>query len=291
MNSPHIPVLLDACLDGLNIQPDDKVLDGTLGFGGHSQKILEKLGPEGRLIGIDQDPHAIAYCKAHLKHPNIQFAQQNYSEFPAILESLGIKKISKALFDLGFSSLQLDSPSRGFSFLQDAPLDMRMDPNAPLTASEILKTYSKDALSDLFFHYGELFQNKRLVENIVKNRAQLSTTTDLITIVKKSYFFENKRNLLMKTLSQVFQALRMEVNQELPHLEKTLNHLLTHLEPGGIVAIISFHSIEDRLVKNFIRNHKTHLKAINKKVITASEAELAQNSRAKPAKLRLFSAI
>lgn len=286
--SPHIPVLLKECLEGLDIQATDTVLDGTLGYGGHSEKILENLGENGILIGLDQDPTAISYCKEKFKNKNILIEQKNFSQFEDALEKHTIKKISKGLFDLGISSLQLDTKERGFSFLKSGPLDMRMNTNSQKTALHILKTYSKEALSNIFFKYGELHQNKYLCENIHKYRKQIEDIDSFIEVIKKSYHFNNNRVYYMKTLSQIFQALRIEVNEELTHLETLLQKLLLYLENNGRVAIITFHSIEDRIVKNFIRQNKATLTPLNKKVIVATKEEFQKNSRSKAAKLRLF---
>ena len=290
-SSPHIPVLYQACMDHLDIEPNDIVLDGTLGFGGHSQGILEKLGPKGRLIGLDQDPYAIQYCQSRFSsHSQIHFFQLNFSQFSKALAKEDLHFINKGLLDLGMSSYHLDSSERGFSFLKSEPLDMRMNPKNPLSATTILKDYSEESLTQLFQTYGDLYRCQKLVSNIIYFRKQhaLDTTDDLIQIIKKSFFFKNRRSLYMKTCSQVFQALRIEVNQEFNHLSSFLNQVLDFLAPKGRIAIISFHSSEDRLVKHFIKGHKSLIKPCYKGVLTASQTEIKENSRSKSAKLRVF---
>ena len=289
--SPHIPVLYQACMEHLDIEPDDIVLDGTLGFGGHSQGILDQLGPQGRLIGLDQDPYAIQFCQSRFSnYPQTHLVQLNFSQFSKALANENVRFINKGLLDLGMSSYHLDSSERGFSFLKSEPLDMRMNPKNPLSATMILSDYSEESLTQMFQTYGDLYRCQKLVSNIIYFRKQhaLETTDDLIQIIKKSFFFKNRRSLYMKTCSQVFQALRIEVNQEFDHLSSFLNQVLDFLAPKGRIAIISFHSSEDRLVKHFIKGHKSLIKPCYKGVLTASQTEIKQNSRSKSAKLRVF---
>jgi 16S rRNA (cytosine1402-N4)-methyltransferase len=276
-NSPHIPIMVTEILDLLDIQPNDTVLDGTIGFGGHAQHILPLL-TSGHYIGIDQDETAISYCKKIVTSTKIRLIHDNYSN----AKNYSIVA-TKVLLDLGFSSYQLDSSGRGFSFLKDDPLDMRLSTKTPQTAADILNTTPKNKLSDLFYYYGDLIHNKRLVETIIKHRP-VHTTAQLHSIIKKSYVFRN-RSQLMKTCSQVFQALRIKVNDELTHLTQFLESLPQLLAPDARIAILTFHSGEDRLVKQFVNQHP-QLKKINKKVIVARQDEIKNNSRAKPAKLR-----
>jgi len=286
----HYPVLKQEVLQYMDIQPNDIVLDGTIGFGGHSQEIANQLGPHGYLIGLDQDPYALSYNQdLFKKDPRIHLYALNFSYYDDALKKSGFKQANKILLDLGYSSYQLDHAKKGFSFLKEEPLDMRMNPTFQTTAADILHRYSAQSLSDLFFKFGELHQNKKLVENILNYRKKFKilSTNDLVSIVKKSYFFKH-RPLMMKTLSQVFQALRIEVNQELHHLSTSLSKLDKTLSPKGIIAIISFHSGEDKLVKLFFKENLFLFKPLHKKAIQASKEEIEKNSRSKSAKLRIF---
>lgn len=288
MNAPHVPVLVEPILVQLDIQPNDVVLDGTLGFGGHAREILAKLGPEGRYIGVDQDPDALAYCKEAFKEESrLSFLHSNFAQ---VDQKLGSIQLDKVLLDLGMSSFHLDSSGRGFSFQKDEPLDMRMNPTLGKTARDVLMTYDAQALSDLFFHYGDLHHNKRLVEAVISARKAskqaLRTTVDLVGLIRASY--NGSRPMMMKISSQVFQALRIEVNQEFNVLEKALSALVALLKPEGRMAVITFHSGEDRLVKQFVKRHLDILEPLTKHVIQATQDEIRQNSRSKPAKLRVF---
>ena len=280
--TPHIPIMVNEIIDILDIQPHDVVLDGTIGFGGHATQILPLL-IQGHYIGIDQDEDAITYCKTLFSNQNVTLIQDNYANAKEHLKANPKLTPTKILLDLGFSSYQLDSSGRGFSFLKDEPLDMRLSTQTETTAAEVLNTYAKTDLSDLFYHHGDLIHNKKLVENIVRHRP-VHTTDQLQTLIKKSYVFRN-RSQLMKTCSQVFQALRIVVNNEMTHLTQFLESLPQLLKPDARIAILTFHSGEDRLVKQFVNQHP-QLKKINNKVIVANQDEIKKNSRAKPAKLR-----
>ncbi|RAP37223.1 16S rRNA (cytosine(1402)-N(4))-methyltransferase [Candidatus Marinamargulisbacteria bacterium SCGC AAA071-K20] len=287
----HIPVLLEDVLNNLDIQKDDIVLDGTAGFGGHSEQLLNKLDTSGTLICCDQDKVAIEHCKTKFdSHNNVLFYNINYSSIFDVLKKQKSKPPNKILIDLGFSSFQLDSAGRGFSFLQDEPLDMRMDTSKSQTAAKILNAYNKNELSDLFFNNGELYHNKKLSENIVieRKKQKIETTFQLVEIIKKSYFFSNSRKQYMKVSSQIFQALRIEVNKEFDHMLKFLQHAIDNLPPEGRIAIITFHSTEDRLVKQLFKPLKKTIAPIHKKVIQATQEEIRLNSRSKPAKLRTY---
>ena len=278
----HIPIMVKEIIDILDIQDNDIVLDGTIGFGGHAKQIIPLL-TTGNYIGIDQDEDAISYCKTLFSDQNITLIHDNYANAKEHLTA-NLKLIpTKILLDLGFSSYQLDSSGRGFSFLKDEPLDMRLSTQTETTAADILNTDSKNKLSDLFYHHGDLIHNKKLIENIIRHRP-IHTTDQLQTLIKKSYVFRN-RSQLMKTCSQVFQALRIVVNNEMTHLTQFLESLPQFLNPDARIAILTFHSGEDRLVKQFVNQHP-QLKKINKKVIVAKQDEIKRNSRAKPAKLR-----
>lgn len=288
MTNPHIPVLCEEVLNSLDIHPQDIVFDGTLGFGGHAKLILDKLGPKGLYIGCDQDVKAINFCDRTLipDYPQLHLIHHNFSDFEHILSAYTLPKPNKVLLDLGFSSYQLDKSNRGFSHLREEPLDMRMDKSQSLTAREILNTYTEKDLSDMFFYYGDLYQNKRLVHNILTFRKKhpLSTTTELIELIKKSFFFNNQRPKFMRTCAQVFQAIRIEVNDEIGTLERILNALATQLEPGAQIAIITFQPLEDRTIRSFLKE-TSHLEKATKKPLKASQDEIKQNSRSKSAKL------
>lgn len=291
MESPHIPVLFHETLFYLNLSPGERVLDCTLGFGGHSAGILEKIGAEGFLIGLDRDPEALAYARKRITQENICFIHSAFSQAGAVFEEKQLEAVDAVLADIGMSSFHLDSSGRGFRFMESQePLDMRMDPALPLTAADILNTYNEQALSDLFFTLGELHQNKRLSQRIVtaRKKSPIRTTEDLVELIHQSYFFGKKRHLFFKVASQVFQALRIEVNGELDQLTDLLNSLDGLLKPGGRVVIISFHSLEDRIVKQFFRANKSLYSAINKKVVVAKESEISHNPRSRSAKLRGF---
>lgn len=286
----HIPVLKEEVLAHLSIQKTDIVIDGTLGLGGHTQEMAKNIGPDGLIIGIDQDEFAVSFCQKKFESdPRIRVYRCNFSECDLLLKKEEKKSADKLLLDLGYSSYQLDEANRGFSFLKSEFLDMRMSLNTPQTAADILNTYSFQDLSNLFFNFAELHQNKRLCQNILDFRIKkkLKSTDELIGLVKKSYVFSN-RKIMMKILSQIFQALRIEVNQEFKHLQKLLAKLSTVLSDNGIAAIISFHSGEDRLIKSFLKENKSHYHILSKSVIQASKEEKLENPRSKPAKLRVF---
>lgn len=285
-NPPHIPVLLSETLDLLDIQQNDVVLDGTIGFGGHSSAILEKLGPKGVLCGIDQDLEAIKFCEKKFEmDPRVRIKHGNFSEFRTLFPDVPFTKL---LVDLGYSSFQLDSAQRGFSHQVDEPLDMRMNTNAKQTAGKILTNFTASELSDIFFHFGELHHNKRLVETIclMRKKEPFKTTSQLIIAVKQSFSFNNNRGLFMKTMAQVFQALRIATNKEWEHLSTYLSHIPTTLPEQGRAVFLTFHSGEDKLVKHFFKPLKETLKPLTKHVVIASQEEIKQNSRSKPAKLR-----
>jgi 16S rRNA (cytosine1402-N4)-methyltransferase len=292
MNEPiHTPVLLKEIIHFLEIKKNDTIVDFTMGFGGHAKELIDKLNSTGRYIGIDQDINAINFCKAKFStNKNVSIHHSNYNEFPSVLKKESITKLDKALIDLGVSSHQFDDITRGFSHRGDAILDMRMNTKiASTTAKDIINTYSKTDLSDLFYNFGELHQNKKLVENILYKRSQnsIETTQQLCELIKKSYYFNNNRKKLIKTYSQVFQALRIEVNQEFDVLQKTLSKLSNYVTKESIIAIITFHSLEDRLVKNFVKSSET-LEFFPKKVIKPTYEERKKNARARSAKCRII---
>ena len=302
MEFNHISVLADEVIENLNIKPDGIYVDLTLGKGGHSKRILEKLSENGRLIALDQDQDALNAAKKNLSdYPNVTFIKSNFEDIDKVLDQLGISKIDGALMDIGVSSYQIDNAQRGFSYMHDGPLDMRMDANNELTAEKIVNGYSLDELQEIFSKYGEERFSKTIARNIVetRNKQRIDTTFKLRDLVNKSV-----KTKEVHPEKRVFQALRIEVNRELEVLEKTLQKVIDYLNKDARLCVISFHSLEDRIVKNTFKelekdcicppdlpvcvcNHKAKVKIITKKPITASKKELKENSRAKSAKLRV----
>lgn len=302
MKFEHIPVIATETIENLNIKPDGTYLDLTLGKGGHSKLILESLSIEGTLIALDQDKEAIEAAKENLKDfSNVIFVNSNFEKIDEVLRDLGFDYIDGALMDIGVSSYQIDNADRGFSYMKDGPLDMRMNQENELTAEMIVNEYSQDELERIFFEYGEEKFSRLIAKNIIKAREdyRINTTFKLKDIVTKS--IKSKEAHPEK---RVFQALRIEVNRELDVLKDTIDKVVDHLNKDGRLAIITFHSLEDRIVKNKFKdlatncicppefpvcvcNHKAKVKIITKKPITASKKELKENSRAKPAKLRV----
>ena len=288
----HIPVLLEETVFLLDIQGSDRIFEGTLGFGGHAEALCSDLSEEGVYMGVDRDQDGIAYSKERLGTPeNFYFFHGNYVDIKTYLKRVKIDTVTKILLDLGMSSYQLDQSGRGFSFLQDDPLDMRMDKTEDtLSAADILNTYDVEALDSLFYQYGEIRKPQKLVQVIVSFRKDTSFTKtgDLLSCIKKGFYFRQNRRLYIRTCSQVFQALRIAVNQELEALGQFLSQVKDVLDEGGRLAIISFHSVEDRLVKEFYKSNKTWLRPVNKKVIQLSYHDAKKNVRARSAKLRVY---
>ena len=305
----HKSVLLEECIDGLNIKKDGIYVDGTLGGAGHSKKILEKLNNTGRLIGIDRDEEALNAAKQNLKEfNNVEYVHGNHDDIKQILESLKITKVDGILLDLGVSSYQLDERNRGFSYLGENDLDMRMDKSQELTAKTIVNTYSEEDLANIIYKYGEEKFSKKIAKNICEYRKkkQIETTKELVTIIEKSIPGFAKKN--GHPAKKTFQAIRIEVNNEIVPLQKTVADCIDCLNPGGRLCIITFHSLEDRAVKNAyvqaqgvctcpkdlpycICGCEEKGKIINKKPIIASKEEQEENSRSKSAKLRIFEKI
>ena len=301
----HIPVLLNEVIAGLNIKPDGTYVDLTVGRGGHSSEILTRL-PNGHLICVDQDEEAIVASSARLKQirENFTVIRANFSALDEILNDQGIDQVDGILMDLGVSSPQFDKGERGFSYNSDARLDMRMDQRQSLTAYQIVNTYSLEDLTKIFQTYGEEKYSYSIAKNIIKDRekAPIETTFQLVEIIKRSKPMKELKKV-GHPAKQVFQALRIAVNDELNVLVKALNAALAHLKPGGRLAVITFHSGEDRIVKNIFKEAAVEvgnridgpMKAqskefdlINHKPITASEEELQNNHRSASAKLRII---
>jgi 16S rRNA (cytosine1402-N4)-methyltransferase len=295
-NNYHVPVMLQPCIDGLNIKPDGVYVDVTFGGGGHSREILKHLGPKGRLIAFDQDPDAQANI---LADDRFVFIDQNFGFLKNNLRLKGFREVDGILADLGVSSHQFDVPQRGFSIRHNADLDMRMDQHRDLTAAEILNTYTEDKLHKIFGIYGEVKNAKSLARAIVTSRLdQPFTDIDSLKSAIASYIPKGKEN---KYLAQVFQALRIEVNAEIQVLEDFLQQAADVLKPGGHLVVMSYHSLEDRPVKNFMAkgkfqgevekdffgNQQKPFNVITRKAIIATDEEIAQNNRARSAKLRI----
>ncbi len=292
----HIPVLYHETLDALSIKPDGVYVDCTFGGGGHSKGILEKLGPQGRLIAFDQDADAQQNVPADKR---VLFVPQNFRHLQRFLRLHEIESVDGVLADLGVSSHQFDEGERGFSIRFAGPLDMRMDRRQAVSAAEIVRSYSEQQLHKLFEQYGEVSNSKTLARHIVQQRNHLQVQTIEQFKALISQVVKGNPN---KYLAQVFQALRMEVNDEMGALKEMLQQIPAVLKSGGRVAIITFHSIEDRLVKNFFRQgsfdetpdnpflptvKEQVLKVITKKPIIAAQEELKQNTRSRSAKLRV----
>jgi 16S rRNA (cytosine1402-N4)-methyltransferase len=282
----HVSVLLDAAIDYLAIRPDGTYVDATFGAGGHSRAILSRLSPNGRLIAIDADPDAIARAQA-LTNPNFTFVHANFSELRTILNDCGVAQVDGVLFDLGVSSMQLDNAERGFSFRDDAPLDMRMNPYRGRSAYDILSTASERELADIFFMYGEERAARRIAHAIVlrRNAGKLPKTTyEFAQFVAGVVHRPGKRERIHPA-TRVFQALRIAVNDELDVLRNGLVAAIDTLRAGGRIVAISFHSLEDRIVKQTFRDDE-RLDVLTKKPLVPSEKEMAENPRARSAKMR-----
>ncbi len=292
----HTPVLADTSVDGLNILPNGIYVDVTFGGGGHSKKILEKLGKKGKLYGFDQDEDAE---KNALNDSRFIFVRSNFRYLSNFMTWHGVENIDGLLADLGVSSHHFDDETRGFSFRFDSQLDMRMNKRAGKSAAEILNTFSEEALADIFYHYGELKNARAIARAIIKSReAQpIHTTADFLELLKPFFGREKEK----KYLAQAFQALRIEVNGEMDALKEMLSQALDLLKPGGRLVVITYHSLEDRLVKNFFKtgnfegilekdfygNPITPFHLVNNKVIVPEQDELEKNPRARSAKLRI----
>ncbi|HHT29976.1 MULTISPECIES: 16S rRNA (cytosine(1402)-N(4))-methyltransferase RsmH [Petrimonas] len=292
----HIPALLQESVDGLNIHPDGVYVDVTFGGGGHSREILRRLGEKGRLFAFDQDEDAY---QNHILDPRFTFVKSNFRFLKNFMRYHRVDEVDGILADLGVSSHHFDDSSRGFSFRMPGDLDMRMNRLARKSAADILNEYSEERLSDIFFFYGELKSARKIAAAVASYRRskKIDAVSDFLEIMKP-FTFREKEN---KTLAQAFQALRIEVNDELKALEEMLMQGLQMLKPGGRFSIISYHSLEDRLVKNFFRagnvegvvaedffgNRKTPFELINRKVIVPTEEEQVNNPRSRSAKLRI----
>ncbi|MBO5163262.1 MAG: 16S rRNA (cytosine(1402)-N(4))-methyltransferase RsmH [Ruminococcus sp.] len=305
MEFRHIPVLLDQCIEGLNIDPNGVYVDCTAGGGGHSSAIAARLSEKGMLIALDRDPDAVKAASERLADfGNARVIHRNYSELDCVLDELGISCVDGVLMDLGVSSYQLDEESRGFSYHADAPLDMRMSQNG-MSAADIVNTYSEQELAKIIFEYGEEKFSRRIASNIIKARenAPVETTLQLADIIRNSVPQKARRD--KNPCKKTFQAIRIAVNGEFDHLSAGLDKAFAALKPKGRLAVITFHSLEDRIVKQrfagwckgcicppdfpqCVCGRKPRGILVNRKPIEADETELESNNRSRSAKLRII---
>ena len=295
---PHKAVLVREVLELLNLKKGAVVLDGTLGRAGHTLEILKAIGPEGKLIALDQDPTSIERCRETLsKYPNVSLHHENFENAHQVLDSLNISSLNAVILDIGLSSDQLEDGERGFSFERKGPLDMRMNLSSEISAKDLIKGLSQKELATIFWEYGEERWSRRFAKAIVEQRvhAPIETTEQLVQVLERSLPFKKgvkkgSRPFFARRhpATRVFQALRIAVNQELRVLEKALENIWPKIEAGGRFAVISFHSLEDRIVKHQFRRwaKAEEAKVLTKKPVTATEKELEENPRARSAKLR-----
>lgn len=293
----HVPVLLHESIDGLNVRPNGTYVDVTFGGGGHSRELLRRLGPAGRLFGFDQDADAEQNVPGDDRR--FTFVRSNFRYLSNWMRYYGVDEIDGLIADLGVSSHHFDEAERGFSFRFDAPLDMRMNERSGRTAADVVNRYDEEQLANVLYLYGEMRNSRKLAMAIVKARSvkAVETIDDLLRIVRPLMPREREK----KDLARVFQALRIEVNQEMQALHEMLESALRVLRPGGRLAVLTYHSLEDRMVKNFIRSGRmdgqveqdfygrklTPWRAVNNKVILPSEQEMLDNPRSRSAKLRI----
>lgn len=302
----HYSVLKEELLEGLNIQDGKIYVDATIGYAGDSKEILKQI-PNGFLYGFDQDKKAVEYSTDALTKigNNFKIFNTNFVNMDETFEKIGIKEVDGIIFDLGFSSPQIDDEKRGFSFMHDGPLDMRMSSEGK-SAKDIINEYSENELAEIFFKYGEEKLSRVIAKNIKKESKNISSTLELVEVIKNAtganYFYKNHPE------RKIFQALRIEVNEELTVLESILPKAIKRLKKGGRIAVITFHSLEDRIVKNIFKKYsdidplvkglkdipeeyKPLIKLVNKKPILPSQKELEENSRSRSAKLRIIERI
>lgn len=306
----HVSVLLNECIENLNIKPDGIYVDGTMGGAGHSLEIVKKLSEKGMLIGIDRDEEALAVAKERLKDfSNVKYVHDNHDNIDEIIKNLNIKGVDGILLDLGVSSYQIDEKTRGFTYMDDGPLDMRMDKSQKLTAEYIVNNYKEQDLARIIFEYGEEKFSRKIAKNICEYRSnkKIETTAELVKIIEKSIpgkFREKNSHPAKRT----FQAIRIEVNNEIEPLYNTVKNSINALNSKGRLCVITFHSLEDRMVKKAyvdaegkctcpkdlpycVCGNVSLGKIITKKPILPTEKEMQENSRSRSAKLRVFEKI
>jgi len=284
---PHIPVLLEEVLQYLNPRPDGRFIDATFGAGGHTQELLERTSPGGRVLAIDQDESAIVRGRTILElyGSRLVLVQANFRDIATIAPQHGFSEPDGILADIGVSSMMLDNAERGFSFMRDGPLDMRMDVSQPLTAADVVNTYSEKEIANIIFNFGEERRSRQIASSIVRSRP-LTRTADLTRSIER--VFGGHRFGRIHPATRTFQALRIFVNDELNSLETFLDSSMKVLRPGGRLVLVSFHSLEDRIVKNKFRTPVVPGIALTKKVVTAADSEIARNPRARSARLRAW---
>lgn len=308
MEFAHIPVMLNECLEGLNIKADGTYVDGTVGGAGHSIEIVKRLSENGRLICVDKDEDALKAAGERLApyKDRVTFIHDDYKNLVNELDSIGVGKVDGILLDLGVSSYQLDNAERGFSYMKDAPLDMRMDRSQRISAHEVVNGYTESELARILFDYGEEKLARQIARNIVRARSEkpIETTLELAKIVEDTYPAKTRWKF-GHPAKRTFQAIRIEVNDELSSLGEAVTAMARRLEKGGRMAVITFHSLEDRIVKSAFKELSLactcppdfpvcvcgkvqEVERVNKKPITASEEELENNSRSQSAKLRVI---
>ena len=301
---PHLPVLLGETISRLYTDPDGIYLDGTVGFGGHAEALLSKLSKHGHLIGMDLDPYALEHTEKHLSAPQNSYSLHNgnFREYPILLQTLGVGKLTGILFDLGSSSSQFNTGHRGFSFQADAPLDMRFNPSGELSAYDFLNNENEQEISTVIREYGEERHHRKIARLIFQaaQSGEMNTTFDLKQVVSKTAH----PRFLTKSLARVFQAVRIKVNDELNSLKDALTASTQWLKTGGRIAVISFHSLEDRIVKQFFKNSAIscvcpkeypvcvcdtvpYLKILTQKAVVPGKPEINENPRSRSAKLRV----
>jgi 16S rRNA (cytosine1402-N4)-methyltransferase len=299
----HIPVLLDEVLKGLNLHPGQRYIDGTLGAGGHAEAILQAIAPDGQVLGLDADPVAVNSARQRLAPYNdrVHLVNANFSQLATIAHSYDFVPVHGILLDLGLSSMQLGDAERGFSFQNEGPLDMRYDPRGPITAADLVNNLSQSELADLLYRFGEERRSRSIARAIVAARP-VRSTQELADLVARAV--GGRRGARIHPATRTFQALRIAVNDELETLSSALSEATTILVPGGRLAVISFHSLEDRIVKNYLVQeskdcicppeqltctcgHQATLRIITRKPIIASSDEINVNPRARSAKLRV----
>jgi len=283
----HIPVLLDEVIQFLNPKPGGRFIDATLGGGGHTRAILERTAPDGIVLGIDQDESALSSAKAMLESfgSRVAFVHSNFRAVRTIAEESGFMECDGVLADLGISSMMVDDPSRGFSFMHEGPLDMRMDRTQRLTAADLLNTYSEKEIADIIYTYGEERRSRPIARSIVRLRP-LQRTTDLVRAIER--VSGRPRYGQIHPATRTFQALRIYVNDELKSLEEFLDSSMIVVRSGGRVVVITFHSLEDRIVKQQFRASRVSGRVMTKKVVRPSDEEVRRNPRARSAKLRAW---
>jgi len=303
MMRAHVPVLLQEVVEAMAVRPGGRYVDCTLGGGGHAEAILRASSPDGELLGIDLDPGALATAREHLAAfaPRVAFVEGSFGDVGNLCRDWGFAAVDGVLFDLGLSSLQLEDESRGFSFQREGPLDMRFSPRQELTAAEIVNTYGEEALADLLWQYGEERESRRIARRLVQERP-FHTTTQLAKAVEQAV--GRRARGVIHPATRTFQALRIAVNQELVHLDTALLQAHGLLGFGARLVVISYHSLEDRIVKNFLRReardcicppgvlicicgHRATLRLVARSVVKPSAAEVAANPRARSARLRV----